>query len=302
MRKRKRHSTVSPKFDRSFKRDKFDIESETDFEISSLTLNPPPDLSVILERPIMADAPLVSNTDTSEGSMQAQSLNVVLGEDDINKIASAVRALLFEDIQGLLNKIQVLEDENRLLRDRLDESEQFQKRNNIVITGLPESADETHDKLDKSVLSLVSKIEANVPAPEIDRIFRVGKPSLGKTRPIVVRLTNFAAKKRIMKSRPELKKKGMKKVFINEDLTKPRQQLAYAARQGVKRNAIKKTWTDDGKVFIIDNNDRKHRVDSLPTLEGFCTMMRSPQHAGQQVTYAAALQHRQIVQSPSLTL
>ena len=296
MLKRRRHSTISPISDRVQKRERINsgsdisltesgvsIEKEQEFVINELIVNSPIDLSkrASLTMASQSDKGSVSgsvsasvsdsvdNTDVAEtqGNVQGQCLSVTLCDSDVQRIAIATQALLSADIQGLITRVRQLEIQNTQLIDRIDELEQYQRRNNIVISGLSEADDESKDDLHTKVTEFAEKVGADISNTDIDSMNRLGKPSQDKSRPILVRLTNRSAKKRITKSRPLFKKKGFKKVFVNEDLTKPRQALAFETRKFVKQGYGTKTWTDDGKVFVLDNNEKKHRVYNTETLQ-----------------------------------
>ena len=48
----------------------------------------------------------------------------------------------------------------------------------------------------------------------------------------------------------------MKNVFINEDLTRAKQEILYHARKLKKDKIIANTWTKDGQVYIkVDQQD-----------------------------------------------
>jgi hypothetical protein len=55
----------------------------------------------------------------------------------------------------------------------------------------------------------------------------------------------------IYKARSKLKGSN---IWITEDLTPRRAQLAYKARQAVKRGEAQLTWTNEGKIFVKKNS------------------------------------------------
>ena len=54
----------------------------------------------------------------------------------------------------------------------------------------------------------------------------------------------------VCKARIKLKDYVEHKVFINEDLTLAKSNLAYQARTAVKNGLYHNTWTIDGEVFV----------------------------------------------------
>ena len=71
-------------------------------------------------------------------------------------------------------------------------------------------------------------------------------------------------KKEVMKRGPRLKDK---KVWMTDDLTKLRSNLAYQARQAVRKNQIHQTWVSEGKVFVKEKeNSRTKRISDKTQL------------------------------------
>jgi len=160
----------------------------------------------------------------------------------IESIVAGVVDGLSNRIASLENDNQVLLDENRMLRDRvtdlelgMDASEQYSRRNNVRIFGVPESVD-PKESTDDIVLNLCKSLGADMSIQEIDRSHRTGKPGGRKPRPIIVKFTSYRARQKLYTQRRELKScSGQENIFINEDLTQYRAQLLYIAR-GLKRS------------------------------------------------------------------
>ena len=55
-------------------------------------------------------------------------------------------------------------------------------------------------------------------------------------------------------------------MFINEDLTSARTELAFECRNLKRAKIIKKVWTYNGNVFIEDNNDTRVEVVKMSDL------------------------------------
>ena len=59
---------------------------------------------------------------------------------------------------------------------------------------------------------------------------------------------------------------GRKGVFINQDLTKTRNNLAYHARQLLKSGKAQSSFIFDGKIFLVDHNWKKYIITTLDDL------------------------------------
>jgi hypothetical protein len=130
------------------------------------------------------------------------SQTVKISEDDIKKIAEAVKLCILSDIQQMIDlktqplteKINVLEKVNRQLTNDLDNLEQYGRRSLIRISGIPEPVDEVDTT--ETVRNLISEIDSEYKPTDVIRSHRVGKISPpgsfnSKTRHIIVRLAHF---------------------------------------------------------------------------------------------------------------
>ena len=144
----------------------------------------------------------------------------------------------------------------------MEELQQYSRRNSIRIDGIPEPDDGTKelvDTLETKVNELFSEsMKIKLHPSDFCRMYRVGKPRAnGQPKQIILKFTNYGAKRRIMKARSTLKDhKGDYPIFINDDLTRQRAQLARQAREAKRDQKIKDTWVYDGKVFIKLQSDQ----------------------------------------------
>ena len=67
-----------------------------------------------------------------------------------------------------------------------------------------------------------------------------------------------------------------KGVWVNQDLTRTRAKIAAEARKLVKCGRAKSTFTWDGKIFVVDNSDRKHKVLTMETLISLYGQLGAP--------------------------
>ena len=93
---------------------------------------------------------------------------------------------------------------------------------------------------------------------EISNSHRIGKPGTEK-RPLIVKLTRESTKNKIFSVKKELKTKDSM-IFINEDLTQKTSSFFKKVRDLKKEGFIKRTWTRDGKVFYIPNDQEEPKM------------------------------------------
>ena len=124
------------------------------------------------------------------------------------------------------------------------------------------------------MLNLARRVSADIRPEDLDRSHRVGRPrevsqntnTVPRPREIIVKLTNYRARMQLLKGRAFLRSTKAK-IFINDDLTSARKEIAYECR-GLKRdNKIRKVWTYNGNIFIIDNHDVKKQISSMSELD-----------------------------------
>jgi regulator of replication initiation timing len=227
--------------------------------------------------------------------------NFSLSEDDLVKIAEVLKSSFQHEIThlvkyavsqsvgvivdgvltGLQEKVKSLETENVRLKHEnhelklsvsqlklaADSSEQYSRRNNLRITGIPETNDENTDEI---ILNTCKKIDVNMNLSEIDRSHRVGRPNQsGGPRAIIVKFVSYRSRQKMYTARSVLNNRGLKGTFINEDLTKQRSFAFYTARTLVRKHKIIGCWTADGVILVKDKDERIHRITNSSDLDHF---------------------------------
>ena len=177
---------------------------------------------------------------------------------------SQVDTLVTENI-AVNSKLKLLEEQGLTLKKELeevkqrlydaegsrDDLEQYTRKFNLVIKGIPERQEEDHVE---NFISLGIILKVNLTSGDIDNVYRLSTKSKTKTRPIIVRFSNYNAKSQLDKDRINLRNVtlhdlGAEKIFINENLTAWRSGLFREARKVMKKHHNGKTWTVDGKSF-----------------------------------------------------
>lgn len=102
--------------------------------------------------------------------------------DGVTEIQKDMKELKLE-IRKLLEKNQMLEQENKQLRDKLDETEQYNRLNNLEIKGLPGSCDEI-----SVVKQIGEQLDEVIDDNDIDICHKVDVPN-SRAKNIIVRFT-----------------------------------------------------------------------------------------------------------------
>ena len=200
---------------------------------------------------------------------------------DFSDLKTNIRQLLKgqSQMQELINRL--VEDNKRkdeqieVLSNRVDELEQYTRRDDVLLSGLPTKQKsfaqalkghssqtgehtpiEEVESLECQVLSFLKVKGIELHSDEISAIHPLKPKNPKQIPPIVIRLISRKTKERLMKNSFKLKNSEKEKeerkpmVFINEHLTTKNANIARMARELKKTNKIAGTWTRNGSVFI----------------------------------------------------
>lgn len=168
-------------------------------------------------------------------------------------------------IAEMQKEVQDLHERQRVTEDRLDETEQYSRRNSVRIHGIPEDKDENTDNI---VIKLCEQIGADVFVDSLDRSHRVGRKG-DYSRPILCKFTSHKFKLALLTKKKRIadidtqKHFSANKIFVNEDLTKQRSTVAREARLLKKHNKISDTWTRDGVIFVKTLSGSIDRITNM---------------------------------------
>ena len=175
-------------------------------------------------------------------------------------------------------RINELEQKVHTLESAIDSQEQYSRRQNLRINGIPETSD-TED-VTTAVLNLVNTTMAIKPQLQrhtIVKCHRLG-PKMDRrcdqqTRPIIVKFSNESIRDDVLRARFVLKEHNAKhsdsRIFLNEDLTGIRAKLAREARVLKKSGKMDDTRTFNGNVMIKDVAHKICLIRSAADIERF---------------------------------
>jgi hypothetical protein len=240
------------------------------------------------------DATIITGMSASTKVSIAADLKEALSDSNVLEtiacaVAHKVTQGLRQEIASLREQLQEKDRQIESLQDAVDSLEQYSRRNCVRIGPIPESESE-------DVCAIVEKVasSAGVALPEgaIDRAHRVGKkPTAYQTfsRSIIVKLTSYQHKAALMRGRKNLRtvdganlftdvswptlsssnsKPAIHKIFINDDLTKTRSQVAKKARELKKDKRVDDTWVRDGAVHV-KRGESKFVFTNMRDLDSF---------------------------------
>lgn len=185
---------------------------------------------------------------------------------------------LFKDTLLSSLGITALHEQIKSLEHRIDDMEQYSRRNCLKFRGIPESERENTDKLILDACN--DTLGVMVTESDISRTHRVGPINKSYPRDIIVRFISYRTRASVYDARFSLfsKKSDQSaspssqhppKLFVNEALTKARTTLFSKARFLKKEGHISGAWTKDGRIVIRNLTGEKHQVTRLDELSSY---------------------------------
>ena len=152
-------------------------------------------------------------------------------------------------ITDLNKKIAMIEQEKMaLIDDKLDELEQYSRKNSLRLSGLKETQEEDPLALFLSLCNNDLAINPPLNPKDIDCVHRVGPKEKGN-RQLLVKFTSYRARKKVYDERKKLQSTTSGR-WINEDLTRKRAALLFRARNMKQDGRIAGCWSSDGRILI----------------------------------------------------
>ena len=214
--------------------------------------------------------------------------SAALSEPMENAESEEPKATLVSTVKDLTSAVHELKDELRTSTQRCDDLEQYSRRNNIIISGVP---DNSETSTETQICNIINDLVASPIEPtDIDRCHRLNRPKTNtkhgkvpdKPADIIVKFVSYKSKAKILTKDPMEKlrednkhRDDQNKLFIREDLTKARNKLHYKTRLLKKAGLIKDTFSRDGmivvKVKVSGKTDLKqYFISSENDLKNIC--------------------------------
>ena len=155
-----------------------------------------------------------------------------------------------EKIKNLRKEVNKLSEKLENAEKKIEDQEQYSRRNCLLIHGIEETDKEKTDQL---VLDVINKdMDIDMPISAIERTHRIGTPKQKKkkSRPIIVKFVRYYDRKNVYVNKKRLKGKG---ISVTESLTKFRMQKLLEARE---THGFSDTWTIDGRILYKGENSK----------------------------------------------
>lgn len=143
---------------------------------------------------------------------------------------------------------------------RIDSLEQYGRRQNLEIVGIPSSNGENTTDI---VMKVADLIDVKISPRDISTSHRLKVKNKSQTPPIIVRFVSrdvrneFYSKRKLIRNANlnELPVEGVEQVYINENLTSQRKRLFWSTKQKAKQAGFQYYWTSNGNIYARKSND-----------------------------------------------
>ena len=151
-----------------------------------------------------------------------------------------------------------IDEKSEIMNGKLNDLEQYGRRNNVRIEGMINDKDETPEMTSKLVIdTLNTKIEGlHLTNSDIDAAHRLGKVKFGITRQIIVKFLSRMTRDRLMSQKYRLKNTGN---FVNDDLTHIIAKVLACIRKMLP-DEVEKGWSQNGRLMYKNKMGHKHTV------------------------------------------
>ncbi|CAF0861460.1 unnamed protein product [Didymodactylos carnosus] len=155
-----------------------------------------------------------------------------------------------------------LKDQVDKLELKCDRLEQYNKRKNLIIHGVPETQNENTDKIAVEVAKITGHI---LDEKFIYSSHRLPSKMINAPRPIVVSFLRYSDRQAIIKNRRKLRQyERYKTTFINEHLNSLNNNLFHHARHKLIKHGV---YSRNGNVLYIDAHMKIHLLTSYSIID-----------------------------------
>ena len=174
-------------------------------------------------------------------------------KESIMKVKDSVIEALKEDNLKLQKKVESLEEQLSENITNINKIDQYNRRNNIEIQGIPSSVSD--NDLEKKVIDIFKCLNINIQTSDIEGCHRMGKANPQNT---IVRFVNRKFCYDALEKKANLKNinnndlgfESRTKLFFSENLTPLNQKLAWMCRELKRAGKIHSCWSSKGVVKL----------------------------------------------------
>lgn len=155
----------------------------------------------------------------------------------------------------------------------LSEAQQYIRRNNVEICGIPESVED--QDLENCIIKLADAVDLKINSPDIEACHRLKKrKNQNGPRRVIVRFSNRKNCESLLRSSKQFKKPSVLQkadlkdfIYINNNLSGYNKFLWGKAKSLKQKNLIHKFWSFNGVLnVLLDENSNVRKITHITDL------------------------------------
>ena len=201
---------------------------------------------------IFFDSTLDKETDMKGDEMKRMLVEALKDQEVADVLTQTFDKSATKIVETLETRVKQIEEKDHErdtdiadLKLRLDMVEMKERDKNIIVTGLPSEC----KKKEEVAKALNGLLGTRIYPDDIDQTYKLVKKGTDASAATRTRVTfkDKSSKTTVVKAKTKLKGKS---IWISDDLTAFRSNMAFQARQAVRDQLFEQTWVHDGKIFI----------------------------------------------------
>ena len=172
--------------------------------------------------------------------------------------------------------IMRLQEENTQLRTKvecleksLESNLQYQRRNNIILDGIPLAVENKH--IEKTSIKILNAINVDISEKDVEACHRLPSSNVSRPPPVVVRFVNRKNADKAISNRSKLKNIDKtivsgNNIYINHHLTRFFSSIAWKCR-GLRRKGLVESVSVSNEAIKIFYNGRSVKITDSKRLE-----------------------------------
>lgn len=154
---------------------------------------------------------------------------------------------LNKKLNTLEDTVEKLEDENCLLKKKIEYLHNKNRKNNVVIVGLEIRG----DLLENTIQQISDLVDVEITAKDVNNIYRIGRNEEQLKKPILLEFVTQIKKQEVLRNANKLKGK---KIFINHEYSQENLKIQKILRKGLKeaREQNYKAYIKHNKLIVND--------------------------------------------------
>ncbi|XP_077989956.1 uncharacterized protein LOC144444419 [Glandiceps talaboti] len=176
-------------------------------------------------------------------------------------------------VEEMHRSITTLQEENKQLRHSnesllhsiaevergLEEQNQYSRRENLEIQGIPETTEENTDDI---IVAVLQRVADDITPEDIEVTHRIGRKDNRernpRPRPIIVKFSSRRKRDKVYKQRKNIRNtttdmigyRSKNNIYINENLTPLKRNLLKEVNDKRKKSGYKFLWTHNGNIYV----------------------------------------------------